>query len=71
MDLELATTTDIVEELLRRQLRFVFVAVENANCDPGRSAYLAGQGLSTDDVLRLIEIGQTAFRDIESDEDDP
>jgi hypothetical protein len=71
MELELATTTDIVEELLGRQLRFVFVVVENGNCDLNRSAYLAGQGLSTEDVLRLVAIAQTAFRDIRGDEGAP
>lgn len=61
MDLELATTCDIIHELQRRGMRFVFVGVENTNSNREDLACLAGQGSSPQDVLELIELGQQAF----------
>jgi hypothetical protein len=67
MDLELATTCDIVNELHRRGMRFVFVGVENTNSSRKDLACLAGQGSSPHDVLDLIEMGQQAFARLDDD----
>lgn len=70
MDLKLATTADIVNELLGRELRFVLIAVEHTNSRRTDAAYLAGQGASVQDVLSLIQIGHDAFDQIEQDGSD-
>lgn len=61
MELEIATTCDIVNELHRRGMRFVFVGVENTNSTRDDLACLAGQGTSPTDVLELIQMGHQAF----------
>ena len=54
MDLELATLSDIMLELRKRDLRFVFAGLEASN-DPGHGQVMcAAQGASRQDLLRLI-----------------
>jgi hypothetical protein len=54
MDLELATTEDILDELRRRQMRFVFAGVENTNDTRCARVFCAGLGTGRQDLLRLI-----------------
>jgi hypothetical protein len=61
MDLQLATTEDIANELLERQIRFVFLAIENMNTPRAQSACFSGKGVDHQDVLELFEFGREAF----------
>jgi len=75
MELQLATTEDLVNELKRRRLRFVFVAVEDTNSARDDLFCVAGRGNSSDDLMHLIQLGQEAFSTLEdqsegADEDD-
>ena len=54
MDLELATTDDILAELRRLQMRFVFAGIENSNDARCSHIFCAGQGMSRHDLLQLI-----------------
>ena len=54
MDLELATTEDILSEFHRRQMRFVFAGVENSNDIRCSRVFCAGLGQRRQDLLPLI-----------------
>jgi hypothetical protein len=57
MDLELATTRDILEELSKRETLFVFAGLSRRNRGTG-DFYIACQGRSEDEVrgmARLLE----------------
>lgn len=60
MELELATVNDIVEELRRRNLRFVFVGVEATNTRE-HTAVVAGAGRDLVELLRMLNIGRATF----------
>jgi hypothetical protein len=68
MELELATTEDIVDELLRRQVRFAFVAVESTNSGRANFACCSGKGGSEEEVARLFDFGREIFQRHESDD---
>ena len=53
MDLELATTEDILMELKRRQKHFVFIGEQNTNSQHGEVIY-AYQGTSRRKLARLL-----------------
>jgi hypothetical protein len=62
MDLALATTDDILNELQVRQMRFVFAGVENSNDPHGSRVFCAGQGMGRQDLLRLIRELRVLFQ---------
>ena len=55
MDIELATTEDILEELHRREIRFAFVGLQNTNLKH-REVHYACQGATRDEMLKLIRM---------------
>ena len=61
MDLELATIEDIASELLTRQIRFAFVAIEDSNTRRDDSACLSGKGIDHQDVSNLFAFGREVF----------
>jgi hypothetical protein len=56
MDLELATLNDIVEELRRRRMRFVLVAVEPNNHSTTATVMHAAQGMDVRDLVGLVKM---------------
>lgn len=60
MDLELATLDDIIDELHRRDARFVFVGVEPSN-EGREKIHTAAQGNDVIEVRRLLRIGRSVF----------
>ena len=61
MDLELATTEDIANELLNRQIRFAFVVIESSNSLRPQVACFSGKGADHRDVSDLFEFGREVF----------
>ncbi|GAF99486.1 unnamed protein product, partial [marine sediment metagenome] len=53
MELEFATTADIVRELRDRKMRFVLIGVENTNRDEDSPVFLAGQAGGPEEMVRL------------------
>lgn len=68
MDLELATMKDIVEELHRRNVSFVFVGAENANSPQENLVCFAAQGASADEIFSLMRYGREALDEFDDDE---
>lgn len=58
MELELATTKDIVQELHRRRMKFVMIGVENTNLKKGNFCFLSGNANRPDEFLTMIEFGK-------------
>jgi len=56
MDLELATMNDIVDELRRRRMRFVLVAVEPSNNTTAATVMQAAQGMDVRDLVGLVKM---------------
>lgn len=56
MELELATVSDIVDELRRRHMRFVMVAVEPTNSQVEATVINAAQGIDAKDMLGLVKL---------------
>ena len=56
MDLELTTLNDIVDELRRRRMRFVLVAVEPSNNQHEATIMHAAQGIHAQDMLGLVKL---------------
>jgi hypothetical protein len=56
MDLELTTLNDIVNELRRRRMRFVLVAVEPSNNEREATIMHAAQGIHAQDMLGLVKL---------------
>jgi hypothetical protein len=56
MDLELATLSDMVDELRRRGTRFVMVAVEPSNQEKTPRMMHAAQGINARDMLSLVRV---------------
>lgn len=67
MDLELTTLHDIVDELRRRQMRFVLVAVEPSNDQREARVLHAAQGLHVQDVMGLVKL---AWNQVQKKDDD-
>ena len=67
MDLRLATTEDIVNELLQRELRFAFVCIEDTNSRRDAAACFAGKGDNRWDVVRLLHAGQETLERLNED----
>jgi len=67
MDLELATTDDIINELRKRKLRFVFIGEINTNIKASIPTIVASQAVDRKDVFRLIRLGVDEFRDVNDD----
>lgn len=61
MDLGLATTVDIIEELRRRGMHFVFVGMPVRNASPNE-LYFACQGISKGELLRMVLLMQESLR---------
>ena len=61
MDLDIATTDDIIEELRRREISFLLVTVETSNSDRDMGVSIAGQGHSRRSLLRLCQMAKLAF----------
>ena len=61
MELELATTDDIIAELRKRRMRFVFAGVENTNDARCAAVFSAGQARSRGDLLRMIRMVHDVF----------
>jgi hypothetical protein len=53
MDLELATTEDMLMELRRRQAHFVFIGQQNTNARQGEIFY-AYQGASRQELAQML-----------------
>ncbi len=53
MDLELATSEDMLMELERRHMHFVFIGAQNTNSRQGEVVY-AYQGTSHRELARLL-----------------
>ena len=70
MELEFATTRDIVDELQRRNMRFIFVGTENTNSSRKDATCISAQGTSMDDVLSLVKIGEDAFLNLDEEKDE-
>ena len=70
MDLELATIEDIIDELARRQMRFVFVGVEHTNSHRDSLACVAGRGVDEGDVMHLFAAGKQAFEGLDWEPED-
>lgn len=58
MELELATTEDIIRELQQRRLRFALVGVENSNRPGPLKMFSAMSGLTADEALGLTRLLQ-------------
>lgn len=56
MDLELATLNDMVDELRRRRMRFVVVAVEPNNHASAATVMHAAQGMDVRDLVGLVKM---------------
>ena len=67
MDLELATTDDIINELRKRKMRFVFIGEINTNIKASSPTMVASQAVDRKDVFRLIRLGADEFRDVNDD----
>lgn len=61
MDLELATTDDVIAELRERGMHFVFVGMPGRNTSPNE-LYFACQGISEDELLRMVLLMQESLR---------
>ena len=61
MDLEFATTDDIIEELRKRKLNFLLVAIKTTNSRRDAGISIAGQGRSQRSLLRLCQMAKIAF----------
>ena len=70
MDLELATVEDILRELMKRQLRFATVMVEDTNSLRPEVAYISAKGVDEDDVVELAAFGLEILRGDDSDSGD-
>ena len=68
MELELATTDQIAQELRTRKQRFVLVARENTNRGDSGEVLIAGQAESSLDILRLCRQGARAFAELHKEE---
>lgn len=67
MELELATTDDIVNELRKRKMRFVFIGEINTNIKESRPSMVASLAVDRKDVFRLIRLGVEEFRGVNDD----
>jgi hypothetical protein len=67
MDLELATTDDIVNEFRNRGMRFVFIGAINTNIRTSVPTMVASQAVDQQDVLRLIRIGIDEIQHLDDD----
>jgi ribosomal protein L18E len=67
MDLELATTDDIVNELRKRRMRFVFIGIVNRNSKEGDSSVVVAQATDRREAFRLTKLGANAFRQLNGD----
>ncbi len=67
MDLELATTDDIINELRKRRMRFVFIGETNTNIKASSPTMVASQAVDRKDVFRLIKLGVEKFRGVNDD----
>lgn len=68
MELESATLHDIMQELQRRQLRFVFIGVEITNSGRKDATCFAAQAASKDELLSLIKASENACSEIDDGE---
>ena len=64
MDLELATITDMVFELRRRNVRFVLIATENSNKADTSAATFACHGNGFADVSSLWDAAANALHKV-------
>ena len=62
MDLELSTTEDMINELRKRKMRFVFIGAINTNTKTAGSTMVASQATDRKDIFRLIGLGVNEFR---------
>lgn len=60
-DLELATTEDLVNELLKRRIRFAFVALEDTNTRRSTLVCFSGKSVDPQDMFDLFELGREVF----------
>ena len=70
MELQLATTEDIANELLERQIRFVFLTIESTNTPRLQFACFSGKGVDHRDILELCEFGREVFERDDDESDD-
>ena len=67
MDLELATTDDIINEFRQRKMRFVFIGETNTNIKSSCPTMVASQAVDRKDVFSLIKLGVEGFRGVNDD----
>jgi len=65
MDLELATTCDIVDELRQRNMRFIFIGAIQSNENAVDTTLLATQAVDRGDVYHLIRRGLNELRHLD------
>ena len=58
MELELATIEDIANELLAREIRFAFIAIEDTNTPRREFACFSGKGVDYQDISNLFGFGR-------------
>jgi hypothetical protein len=67
MDLELATTDDIVNELRNRRMRFVFIGATNTNIKASGPIIVASQAVNHKDAFDLIKVGVEELQKLDDD----
>ncbi len=65
MNLELATTEDIINELRNREMRFVLVGILNNNRSGSESTLVAGQAGELSQVYDLLEVAYREFTEMD------
>lgn len=61
MELEVATTQDIIDEFRKRELHFLLVTIETTNSRREADISIAGQGKNRRSLLRLCQMAKVAF----------
>lgn len=67
MDLELATTDDIVNELRSRRMRFVFIGATHTNINASGPIVVESQAVNHRDAFDLIKVGVEELQKLDDD----
>lgn len=60
MDLQLATFSDIIEELDRRKVQFLLVGVEPTNKKVANTVHISAAAANRRDLVRLLRMARSA-----------
>jgi hypothetical protein len=69
-ELQLATVVDMLAELRRRKVRFVFVGFEDTNTKRNPSSWLSGGAASARHLQRLARMAQVALRELKHQQEE-